>query len=214
MRFFACILSLVLLCPSLLKAGDTFYIDNKHLYVASDEESEETKEPSVFGHLNIEVSGVYSHGIIQDSSKAEITRAMSGARGEIGVLLSRVFRVGIEGEHLWALGQGTSKLSKITRDSGLLVLHTTFTPNTNAKLYLLAGGGKAQYRTRFQIPLDGMKQQTTVWMGGVGWELPIAGKLYFAAEYRVTYDTHRWENFILSGPKTRREWSAGIGYSF
>ena len=181
----------------------------------SDTDSEKEIEFQNSSRFEIYGEGLYSFGSIKDRNADILTEKMSGARAGIRVGVGYNIMLGIEGEKLKASDQRTDAISTFQRKSWQATLKWTFTPDVNPKLYLITGVGRVKQDAQLRLmPAGQFKGDTSIWSLGVGGEVKIWKGLFAAGEYRMTYDTKRWDNFIFEAPHKRHEFSVGLRYSF
>ncbi len=210
MRLYVVILLTILFVPNALHA------QSYHVYrPLSNTKSEKGMDPSRQPLLEIYGDGVYSVGKIKDGNGDTLTKQMFGGRAGLRVGIGYNLMLGVEGEKIKATDQLTDAISKFRRQGWQATVKWTFTPETEPKLYILAGFGRVEQKAHLSLmPSNQFNGNTQTIMAGVGGEVKIWERLYFAAESRVMRDTKRWSNFVFTAPWIRYELSAGVHYLF
>ena len=178
----------------------------------------ESQEPAVVDmqppRYEIALYGVDSIGKISDGEGESISSYLRGFRGEGGYRVSEYIWVVASWEELKAADQQTSLLSTIKRKQFTLGAKWVLTPNTNSKLYALAGVGRCFHQTKFSLRAYNFNAQSWVYVIGVGEQFHLYKGLYLAVQYRLSYDGKRWESFVFKSKALRHEVGVGLTYNF
>lgn len=164
--------------------------------------------------VEVQAAMVASAGSVKDREGETVTGFMDGFQGRAFLYLGPAIALGVQLEDLSAQDQRTEKIVPIKRKMWAALVQWTLTPETVPQLYVLAGAGRARYRTHFPLARTNLDANSSVWLVGVGANLRIWQALYLLGEYQFQYDTKRWDNFVLTGPLVRHHFSAGISYRF
>ena len=165
-------------------------------------------------YVEFQAAAVASFGSVKDADGSAITHRMTGWRGGAFWYVLPTVAIGGQMEKVTAHDQNAEMLTTLKRDMWAVVSKWTFTPNTEPKLYTLFGVGQAKYSTRFPLAKKDLDDHSTVVILGLGADIRVWRGLHVQGEYQFQYDTKRWDNFVLTGPRARHDFSANIAYRF
>ena len=165
-------------------------------------------------YVELQAAAVASFGRVKDADGEAITRRMTGWRAGAFLYVLPTLAIGGQMEKLTAKDQNAQMLSTLKRDMWAVAAKWTITPNTEPKLYALLGVGQAKYSTRFALAKKDLDEHSPVVMLGLGADIKVWRGLRVQGEYQLQYDTRRWDNFVLTGPWARHNFSASVAYRF
>lgn len=174
---------------------------------------EKTTAPSL-SLFEIDAAGVFSAGEIQDKENNAISRTMYGWQLRGFFYFNEIIAAGLAVEQLKSADMKTKALTAFERNEWEALLKVVLTPHTEPQLYLLAGIGQANQKSRLKRQHRDFDQKSLVLIGGIGGKVRLWKHLFLFGDYVIHYDRKKWDNFLFEGPRIRQEVTAGVGYQF
>ena len=146
-----------------------------------------------------------------DAEGNAVADFLSGASVTWWKNISSGFAVGLKGEALQARGTENVLSLKLTKQSAVLLLKWTLTPDTMTRFYILAGGGVTFCDGSSDFFRAKMSRTGAVWKAAFGSEIPLGSSFFLTGSAGVSYEPSSWRNFALhASGRVRKELSAGV----
>lgn len=164
--------------------------------------------------LGIEAAASIASAETVDAEGNRAADFLSGASVTWWKNISSGFAAGIKGEALQAQGTQSVPSLKLTKQSAVLLLKWTLTPDTMTRFYVLAGGGVSFYDGNSDFFRAKMSRSGAAWKAALGSEIPLGFSFFLTGSFGVSYEPSSWRNFALhASGRVRKEFSAGLaGY--
>ena len=207
-------LSVIIGCLLLFTGGAFGQIYRVYRPTPEGKQATATEVKTPVTRWSVEVAAVDSFGKIKDLEGNTLAKQLMGGRGSFWWRAWEPVWIGVEVEEGHAMDQQAKKLEKIRYRHYAGQVKWILTPDTEPKVYMLAGIGEREYKSRLKWRQDCLDEKSMIYSIGLGGEIKLYKGILLTGAYHWIYDKQRWSKFVLKGPRNRHELSIGLQYRF